>query len=621
MVAWILGDELGRGALGRVVRVRDPDAGRELAGKILHRSHRADPRAVARLEAEARLLAEVRHANLVGVHGLIDLDGERVLLMDLVDGPTLATVIARDAPLPPARAVALTRGIAAGLVAAHHAGLVHRDLKPANILVAPSADGVGTPRLVDFGLARATALTGVTAGDLVVVGTPAYMAPEAVDPMAVDTRSDLYALGCILFELLTGRPPFDGATAIAVLEAHREAPVPALSGVPDELAALVGWLLAKSPADRPQSAAAALAALEAGTGAPGTAGAALAVRGSGAVTGPAAAEVGARCVGCGARLIREVPVCFGCRADQITATAGDHTVFVTGPGIATHKLDAQLRTRLLEWIQRTPTLGLAPKRLVKTVPRLPFVLVADIDPVAAAGLVAALAALGLEGEAIRGNRYVLPAIRKKGKTMAGRYVSVAAVSAVPGMHSLGVAAIPVIGLVAAIASITGYRGSARPACDRLEVAATALPGELAHAIARVGAVVRMIEEARHRDALRGVVERALALAAAVPADEAARIGTDLARVVDVATVAASKLDELERGLDAASLHGGDASVRGRLRERDVWAARLLEVTARLDALRARWAAARADAAGDADLDELRAQLEAFEELRALTEGA
>jgi hypothetical protein len=593
-----LGAELGRGALGRVVRVTregEPD----LAGKILHRSHRADPRAVARLEAEARLVGELRHPNLVGMHGLAEIEGEQVLLMDLVAGPPLATLIAREAPLPAERAAELARGIAAGLAAAHRAGLVHRDLKPANVLL--GADGA--PRIVDFGLARATALTGVAAGDLVVVGTPAYMAPEAVDPMAIDARSDLYALGCIVFEMLTGRPPFDGATTVAVLEQHRGAPRPELPGVPDDLARLVRWLLAPSPADRPQSAAVVERA--------------LAERTALVHVGPGAAPRAA-CVACGAALIREVPVCFACRAPQLVVGDGDHTVFVVGPGRLTHKLDSHLRQRLLEWLRASPGTGLAPGKLEQEVPRVPFVLIAGVDPDSAEALCAALRGLGLEVEARRGGRFGLPAIKQKARTMGGRYASVTLVGMAGGFHALGLFTIPAFAVAGGIAVFTGYYSSARPVCVRVAEVKTDLPPALAAAIGRVGPVVAAVEEARHRDALRGVVERALALHASVPADEAKRIAVDLARVVDLATVAASKLDELEHGVDAASLHGGDPAVRQRLRDRDIWAARLLEVTALLDGLRARWAMARTAAATGGELDELRVHLEALEELRRAT---
>jgi hypothetical protein len=591
---WTLGEELGRGALGRVVRVRGDD-GRELAGKILHRSHRADPRAVARLEAEARLLGTVRHPNLVGVHGLEEIEGERVLLMDLVEGGSLATLIAREAPLPPARVEGIARGIAAGLAEAHRAGLVHRDLKPANVLL----DRGDVPRIVDFGLARATSLTGVAAGDLVVVGTPAYMAPEALDPMAIDARSDLYALGCIVFEMLTGRPPFDGATTVAVLEAHATASLPEIPG-PPELARLVRWLLARSPADRPQSAAVVERALA----------------DRGALVPAARAGAGSACVRCGAAMVREVPVCFGCRARAIVVDAeGDHTVFVVGPGELTHKLDIQLRQRLVAWLKASPATGVVAGKLDREVPRLPFVLVENVGRDSALALCGALAGLGLQSVALRGDRWALAEMKRKARTMRGRYMVVGALSSLGGLHTLGVLALPIVGLGVLAASVAARISSARPVTRRATVAVPDFPAALAAAIGRVGPVVIAIEQARHRDALRGVVERALALRASVPKDEATRIAGDLARVVDLATVAASRLDELERGLDAASLHGGDPAVRDRLRERDTWAARLLEVTAQLDALRARWASAQVARAEEGDLDDLRAQLEVLEELR------
>src|SRR5262249_55728689 len=205
MSDYILGEELGRGALGRVVAIEGPD-GERLAGKILHASHRGDPRAVERFRREAELLRGIPHPNLCEVRGLVDVGGEVVLLMERVDGPTLAEAIARDAPLAEARIAAIGRGVAAGLHAAHRAGLVHRDLKPANMLLAGDV-----PKVVDFGLARATSFAGVDRASFTLVGTPDYLAPEAIDSLAVDPRSDLYSLGCILYEMAAGRPPYDGA--------------------------------------------------------------------------------------------------------------------------------------------------------------------------------------------------------------------------------------------------------------------------------------------------------------------------------------------------------------------------------------------------------------------------
>ncbi|MCA9688746.1 MAG: serine/threonine protein kinase, partial [Myxococcales bacterium] len=255
-----IGEALGQGAVATVVRVHGPD-GRVYAGKILHASHGQDATAVARFAQEAELLAGIEHEHLVTLHGVVEIDGRRTLLMELVDGPTLEQLIARDAPLPEERVIALARGIAAGLSRAHGAGIIHRDLKPANVLVATGPPE--TPKIADFGMARATSFAGVDRKAMAVLGTPDYMAPESLDPMAVDPRTDLYALGCILHEMMTGRPPYTAATPFGVLDQHRGAPIPpAPETYSRGLAALTAALLAKSPADRPQAAATVVTTLD-----------------------------------------------------------------------------------------------------------------------------------------------------------------------------------------------------------------------------------------------------------------------------------------------------------------------------------------------------------------------
>src|SRR6185295_12969402 len=283
--------------------------------------------------------------------------------------------------------VTIGRGIAAGLAAAHHAGLVHRDLKPANVLVAPG----DVAKIVDFGLARATSFAGVDRQSFALVGTPDYMAPESVDPLAVDPRSDLYSLGCILHELATGHPPYSGATPFALMETHLRQPIPELDVGPERsqgMADLVRALLAKSPADRPQSAAAVektLAGLSALVPVRAARKKALALRAG-------------SCARCQAPLLAEVPVCFACGLDQVSLEPGPMSVFVTGPGKLTHKLDSGLRQRLLDWIRANPGLGLDPSPLAKEVPRLPFVLVTDVSPQAAGRLLSSLQQLGFEAE-------------------------------------------------------------------------------------------------------------------------------------------------------------------------------------------------------------------------------
>jgi len=598
-VAYRIGRELGSGALGRVVELIDDD-GAIWAGKLLHGSHEADDRARRRFEVEARLLAGIEHPNLISVRGLVHVDGRAALLMELVPGADLAHVIAAEAPLPADRVIELGRGIAAGLAVAHRAGLVHRDLKPANVLL--GADG--TPKVGDFGLARAASFASSDPDAVAVAGTPDYMAPESVDPLATDARSDLYALGCILCELATGAPPFRGATALAVLQAHRTAPVPALDQAPDGLRRVIRWLLAKSPADRPQSATEVEAALA-------NAGSSTAL----ALLGDARVATGRRCAACGALGPPLVAVCFACGAPQLQIGAGPTTVFVTGPGGVAEKLDAALRQKLIAWLAANPALGLAAPTLVKEVPRLPFVLVAGVDHPSALALTAAMRELGLEADWRLGGRLALREIRDKGWALAKRVALIGATSVgfVMRKSVLGLAAGAV--LIAAGSLWSGFGRGSRPVAKLLpRRAVAALPSALDAALARVADVVPAMTAARHRDALRGVVERALALRDAIAPAERAALDPQLAALVDHAALASSRLDQLEAELSPDDLRSDDETRRASWRVRDRWAARILQVTAFLDAMRARAVMARARGAAGGDLDELRAHVEALAEM-------
>ena len=605
-MSWVLDEEIGHGALGRVVRARHRLTGEVLAGKILHASNRDDAGAVARFAREAELLHSIDHPNLVEVRGLEVIDGEQVLLMELIEGPSLAELIAREGVVPEARVVAIGKGIAAGLQAAHRAGLVHRDLKPANVLVAPG----DVAKIVDFGLARATSFAGVDRRNLALVGTPDYMAPESADPLAIDPRSDLYSLGCILHEMTTGHPPYGGATPFAVLQAHIEEPVPELAAGPERsegLVRLVRALLAKSPADRPQSAAQVAQDLAAVHGLAIAAGAELARAGT--------------CARCGAPLIDDVPVCFGCAMEQGTVEAGTCSVWVTGPGKNTHKLDTELRQKLLDWMRSGQQLGLDPSQLEREVPRVPFVLVTGVSEASARRLVSSVTALGLTAEWRAGHRFSLMEMRRKAWSLSGRILAIAIgtmaifnqMLRIPGVLIAVIALVP----VAAVAS--GWRMAGRAASRLRGEARGALPPALRERIDRLVELVPAIEARRHRESLRGAVQRVLALRASVPEAERARIEPELVHVLDLAMAAAARIDELERRLAGNDLRETDAAARRDLRERDAWAVRLLETSAQLDALRARWAAARALDTGEADktLDQLRAQVAAFEEVEAL----
>jgi hypothetical protein len=598
-----IGRELGSGAIGRVVEVHGDD-GRVWAGKILHDSQRADERAQRRFEAEARLLTGIAHPNLIGIEGLVHIDGRAVLVMELVAGSDLAHLIAAEAPLAAERVVALGCGVAAGLAEAHRAGLVHRDLKPANILLA--ADG--TPKVADFGLARAASFAASGPDAAAVAGTPDYMAPESIDPLAIDGRSDLYALGCILCELATGAPPYRGATALAILEAHRSAPLPELDAVPDGLRRVIRWLLAKSPADRPQSAGEAESAL-AGIGGEGAR--PLWIDRAGA----ASAASRRRCAQCGALGPPMVRVCFACGRPQLELASGPMSVFITGPGEHAHKLDAHLRKRLLDWISANPALGVDAKVLTKEVPRVPFALVCGIDADSARALVPCMRELGLETEVLQGGRFAHRGVRAKGWTLARRIAVIGATGALylwrqsPG-GLLGSSAI-----VALLSLLSGFRQAGRPAVRRVAGASRPqLPSAFDAALSRVSGVVPAMSAARHRDALRGVVERALALRDVIDAAQRAALDDQLAQLIDVAALASSRLDQLEAELSPDDLRSGDETRRERWHVRDRWAAKILQVTAFLDAMRARAVMAKARGVGRGELDDLRAQIAALEEL-------
>ena len=215
---------LGAGGMGEVYRARDMRLGRDIALKILPPLFTSDPERLGRFEREARVLASLNHPNIAAIHGLEDSDGLRALILELVDGETLADRIARG-PIPVREAVTIARQIADALDAAHEKGIVHRDLKPANVKI--TSDGV--VKVLDFGLAKAasgetsgidltsspTAAGGTRAG--MIVGTAPYMSPEQARGLVVDRRSDIWSFGCLLFEMATGARAFRGETVADVL--------------------------------------------------------------------------------------------------------------------------------------------------------------------------------------------------------------------------------------------------------------------------------------------------------------------------------------------------------------------------------------------------------------------
>ncbi|WP_426509588.1 protein kinase domain-containing protein [Dactylosporangium sp. McL0621] len=262
---------IGRGGMAEVWLAVDGRLGRGVAVKMLHHDGGADPSLPERFEREAHTAARLSHPNIVAVYDVGVDDRTPYLVMELVQGHSLADELAAG-PLDPQRAVRIAEQVCDALAAAHDAGVVHRDVKPANILIGDE----GRVKVCDFGIARITdrAQTSLTA-PATVLGTSSYMAPEQVLGEPVDARTDLYALGCVLYAMLTGRPPFiaDSPVQIALQQVHQAAvPVAVLRpGLPPQLAGLVGALLAKRATDRPASAAQVRTALAGGTGGAATA--------------------------------------------------------------------------------------------------------------------------------------------------------------------------------------------------------------------------------------------------------------------------------------------------------------------------------------------------------------
>ncbi len=249
-----LAEIIGRGGMGTVHRATDLVLDRTVAVKLLPAAiAEEDSRHVARFEREARAAASLTHPGVVAVYDTGEDEATRFIVMECVAGRSLSEVLRDEAPLEPARAASIASRIAAALAAAHAAGIVHRDVKPGNVMLARD----GAVKVLDFGIARSLNGSSTTQG-VAVLGTAGYMAPEQALGDHADERSDIYSLGCLLYALLTGRPPFDGDAPAAVLHQHvnsdARAPSTLNGEVPAALDAIVMRMLAKSPDVRTQSA-------------------------------------------------------------------------------------------------------------------------------------------------------------------------------------------------------------------------------------------------------------------------------------------------------------------------------------------------------------------------------
>ncbi len=251
---------LGTGGMAEVFLAEDQQLGRKLALKLLHPRFAEDPGFVERFRREAQAAAGLQHPNVVGVYDRGSWDGTYYIAMEYVPGRTLKQVISDEAPLEPLRAIHLVEEILKAVRFAHRRGVIHRDLKPHNVIV----DESDHAKVTDFGIARAGASDMTETGS--ILGTAQYLSPEQAQGLAVSPSSDLYSVGVILYELLTGRVPFDAEAAVTVAIKHvSEAPVAPRTLnplIPPALEQVVLWSLNKNPADRPADADEFLAALK-----------------------------------------------------------------------------------------------------------------------------------------------------------------------------------------------------------------------------------------------------------------------------------------------------------------------------------------------------------------------
>jgi eukaryotic-like serine/threonine-protein kinase len=308
-----LGRQLGAGGMGIVRASRDEVLQREVAVKLLADNLATDPEARERFLREARAAARIHDPHVVAVHDVGDEAGRPYLVMELVDGPSLADVLATEGAFDPDEVVEVAAQALAGLARAHQAGLLHRDVKPGNLL----RDSDGTVKVTDFGVAEAADSPGLTRSGF-VIGTRAYLAPERRRGQPADVRTDLYALGATLLELLTGRPPDDDASELP-------------DDLPLGLRRLVEALLADDAAARPGSAEEALDVL-AGSGRTTAEEAAEAIDDDAVVTAESVA----------AGRTRVLPVQADAPADDGTVAGGVGTGSV---GDGSHGADADVTAR------------------------------------------------------------------------------------------------------------------------------------------------------------------------------------------------------------------------------------------------------------------------------------
>ena len=268
--------QIGSGSMGVVYAAHDLSRDRPVALKMIDRSHTADATMVARFQREGRIVSDLRHPNIVEVFEVGEIDGDWVMTMELLDGTNLADAIEATTAYTPESAIPILRGVLDALEIAHARQIVHRDIKPQNIFLARNGGGAATVKVLDFGVAK---VVGLNSEDQLtrsgtILGTPEFMAPEQATGKGADHRSDLYAVACVAYAMLCGRPPFvDNWPMRIVMKQAFEPPVPPSRLRPElarapEIDRVMARALEKNPEDRYQSAGEMRAAIEALAGVP-----------------------------------------------------------------------------------------------------------------------------------------------------------------------------------------------------------------------------------------------------------------------------------------------------------------------------------------------------------------